>query len=88
MFLKSSGDKYIFIKERIIMDAACRQKLAQALWFVTGAAALCVGLGALHINVLGALHLDGIDRYVRYLVGLAGLTSLVMFFMRCAGKKC
>lgn len=70
------------------MDAAVKTKLNKALWLVTGTAALCVGLGALNINVLGSLHLDGLEHVLRYLVGLAGLVSLVMFFKNCSGGKC
>jgi uncharacterized membrane protein YuzA (DUF378 family) len=70
------------------MDAAVKAKLSRALWFITGAAALCVGLGAMHVNVVGMLHLEGFDHMLRYLVGIAGLASLVIFFKECSTGKC
>lgn len=70
------------------MDAVMKAKLSKALWLVTGAAAVAVGLGALKINVMGALHLQSIDQILRYLVGIAGLASLVIFFKGCSGGKC
>lgn len=70
------------------MNAAAKAKLGRALCLVTGVTALCVGLGALHINVLGILHLEGFDTVVRYLVGFAGLTSVVMYLKDCSAGKC
>lgn len=70
------------------MDTATRAKLNKALWFVTGVAALCVGLGAMHVNVMGMLHLESLEHILRYLVGIAGLASLVIFFKDCSGGKC
>ena len=69
------------------MNAAAKAKLGKALWFITGAAALCVGLGAMQIDVMDVLHLGSFDKVLRYLVGIAGLASLVMFFCGCS-KKC
>ena len=65
------------------MDAASKAKLNKALWLITGAAALCVGLGALNVNVLGMLRIGQFDHMLRYVVGVAGIASLVMFMKTC-----
>ena len=70
------------------MDAMCKARIGKALWFVTGMTALAVGLGALGVNVLEVVHLQGLERVLRSLVGVAGLASIVMFFMDCARGKC
>lgn len=62
------------------MNAVAKAKLSKALWLVTGFTALCIGLGALNVNVLGMLHIEKFDMMLRYIVGLAGMTSVVMFF--------
>lgn len=67
------------------MDAATARLVGRALWFITGTAAVCVGLGALGINIQELLHLENMDFMLRALVGLAGVGSLVMFFMDCSG---
>lgn len=68
------------------MNAAVKAKLNKALWLITGFAALCVGLGAIKINVLGMLHMEKFDTMLRYIVGLAGMVSVVMFFKECSKK--
>lgn len=68
------------------MDAAAKAKLTKALWLVTGFAALCVGLGAFKVDVLGMLHMEKFDTMLRYVVGLAGLASVVMFFKNYGRK--
>jgi len=68
------------------MDAAVKAKLTKALWLITGFAALCVGLGAMQVNVLGMLHMEKFDTMLRYVVGLAGIASVVMFFKDCSKK--
>lgn len=70
------------------MNASAKAQLTKVLWFVTGAAALAVGLGAMQVNVMGMLHLEAFDNVLRYLVGIAGLASLVMFFKDCSTGKC
>ena len=70
------------------MDAMCKARIGKALWFVTGMTALAVGLGALGVNVLEVLYIQGLERILRSLVGVAGLASIVMFFMDCASEKC
>ncbi|MCF7900391.1 hypothetical protein K9K77_02685 [Candidatus Babeliales bacterium] len=70
------------------MDAMCKAKIGKALWFVTGLTALSVGLGAVGVNVLGMLHMESLQTVLRYFVGVAGLASIVMFFMECARGKC
>ena len=70
------------------MDAACKAKVGKALWLITGVTALSVGLGTLGVNVLNVLHIQGLEHVLRYLVGVAGLASVVMFFMDCARGKC
>ena len=57
-------------------------------WLVTGVACLCVGLGAMGFDVLGMLHLGGVELYVRYVVGLAGALSLFSFVSMHMNKKC
>lgn len=70
------------------MNAGIKAKLNKSLCLVTSIAALCVGLGALHINVMCALHLDAFDQVLRLLVGIAGLTMLIMFAKDCSTGKC
>ena len=70
------------------MDAMCKARIGKALWFVTGMTALAVGLGALGVNVLEVLYIQGLERILRSLVGVAGLASIVIFFMDCAREKC
>lgn len=70
------------------MNAAVKAKINKIACLVAASAALCVGLGALHINVLGALHLEGFEQMLRYLVGIAGLTALVIYFKDCSMGKC
>lgn len=70
------------------MNAVAKAKLVKALSFITGAAALCVGLGAMQIDVMDILHLKSFDIVLRYLVGIAGLASIVMFFCGCSSSKC
>ena len=53
----------------------------RALWFITGAASLCVGLGAMGFDVESMLHLASVSALLRYGVGLAGGLSLIMFAM-------
>ena len=70
------------------MNASVKAQLTKGLWLVTGVTALCVGLGALQINVIEALHLEAFEQMLRYAVGLAGVTSLVMFLKTCSKGKC
>ena len=62
--------------------------LCKVMWLVTAAACLCVGLNAMQVDVVGMLHLGGMQPMLNYLVGLCGAGSLVMFFMDCSGKGC
>ena len=68
------------------MDKNVVHLVGRALWFVCGLTALCVGLGALGINLQSLLHLDSMDFVLRGIVGLCGVGSLAMFFMDCSGK--
>lgn len=68
------------------MDKKASYNTGRALWFVTGTACLCVGLGALGVNVLELLRLNEMDFALRGMVGLCGVASLAMFFMNCSGK--
>lgn len=67
------------------MDANCARMVGRVLWFVTGVASLCVGLGAVGVNIQSLLHLESMDFVLRALVGLCGVGSLAMFFMDCKG---
>ncbi len=62
--------------------------LGMAACFVCGVAALCVGLGAMNVNVLQMLQLETFDMYIRYLVGACGVVSLLMSLMSCCNGKC
>ena len=57
--------------------------VSMGVWLVTGLVALSVGLGALGIDVQTLLHLESMDKAVRYFAGLCGAYSLVMLFMSC-----
>lgn len=69
------------------MDACVKAKLGKAVWLVTAAAALAVGLNALGMDMLGLIHLHRFDMVLRYIVGVCGLMSMVMFFSKCH-KSC
>ncbi len=49
---------------------------------VTGLAAVCIGLGAIGVNVEEMLHLESLDMVIRVVVGLCGAYSLVGFLMQ------
>ncbi len=84
-FVESKKVEYCpsFYKERPMDKILCSFN-----WFVTACACICVGLGALGFNVLEMLHLQHIELYVRYIVGAAGLMSLVAFVMMQMNSKC
>jgi uncharacterized membrane protein YuzA (DUF378 family) len=69
------------------MDACVKANLGKAVWLVTAAAALAVGLNALGMDTLGLIHLYRFDVVLRYIVGICGLMSIVMFFSNCH-KSC
>lgn len=69
------------------MDACVKAQLGKAVWLVTAAASLAVGLNALGMDALGLVYLHHFDVVLRYFVGLCGLLSLVMFFSKCH-KSC
>jgi len=50
---------------------------------ITSLAAICVGLGAMGVNVESILHIDTISDLVRYGVGLCGAYSLIMWVRSC-----
>lgn len=68
------------------MDKKASHTVGRALWFITGTACLCVGLGVLGVDVLGLLHLNEMNVALRSMVGFCGVASLAMFFMKCSGK--
>ncbi len=68
------------------MDKKASRTIGRALWFITGTTALCVGLGALGVDVLELLRLNDMNFALRGMVGLCGAGSLAMFFMSCSGK--
>jgi hypothetical protein len=69
------------------MDACVKANLGKAMWLVTAATALAVGLNALGMDTLALVHLHRFDLVLRYAVGICGLTSIVMFFSSCH-KSC
>jgi len=70
------------------MDACIKKSIGKIVWLITAAAALAVGLNALGMDTLGLMHLHGFERILRYIVGLCGVMSLVMFFSRCHKSCC
>ena len=69
------------------MDACVKANLGKAVWLVTAAAALAVGLNALGMDTLGLIHLHRFDLVLRHAVGICGIMSIVMFFSGCH-KSC
>lgn len=65
------------------MDACIKKNMGKAVWLVTAVAGLAIGLNALGMDTMGLLHLHQFDMILRYVVGVSGLMSLVMFFSHC-----
>lgn len=59
------------------MDSRSMKIITVVVRLVTGTAALCVGLGAMGVNVEAMLHIASITNLVRYGVGLCGAYSLI-----------
>lgn len=64
----------------------------KTIWFITGIASLCVGLGAMGVDMEAMLHLQNVTMMVRYGVGLAGALSLMLlatsFSSQCGSGSC
>lgn len=56
---------------------------ALAMRLVITAAALCVGLGAMGVDVVGTLHLGEHLQVIRYIVGVCGALSMYAFVVSC-----
>ncbi len=63
-----------------------RALYGKAIWFITGVASLCVGLGAMGVDMETMLHLASISNLLRYGVGLAGALSLILLATSCASQ--
>ncbi len=48
--------------------------------------AVCVGLGAMGVDVQGMLHMQEVAMIVRYAVGVCGVLSMYALVMSCCGK--
>lgn len=58
----------------------CPCNVTNAVWFITGFATLCVGLGGLGFNVIKAAKLEQARTALQYIVGAAGVYSLMHYF--------
>lgn len=63
------------------MNSPVMKMVGTAVWLITALGAVHVGLGALGYNLLAHPVLMGLARPVEYLVGAAGVVSLVLFVM-------
>ncbi len=67
------------------MDAHSMKIIGAVVRLVTATAALCIGLGAMGVNVEDMLHLASISMAVRCVVGLCGAYSLFAWIRSCCG---
>ena len=65
------------------MDARSIKIFGIIVRLVTATAALCIGLGAMGINMEEMLHIASISNVVRCGVGLCGAYSLFAFIRSC-----
>jgi len=65
------------------MDSGSMRFVGSFIRIVTAVAAICVGLGAMGVNVEAMLHLESISDVVRCAVGLCGAYSLIMWIRSC-----
>lgn len=60
--------------------------LGKALWLITGVASLCIGLGAMGVDMETMLHLSSVSSLLRYGVGLSGALSLILLATSCCSN--
>lgn len=65
------------------MDAGSMKMIGMVVRLVTAAAAICVGLGAMGVNVEEMLHIASISDALRCVVGLCGAYSLFAWIRSC-----
>lgn len=65
------------------MDSGSMRIIGTLVRIITAVAAVCVGLGAMGVNVETLLHIDSISNAVRCGVGLCGAYSLLMWIRSC-----
>lgn len=72
------------------MKSPAMKWLGMATWAITALAAINVGYSALSNggNMLHHAALAGIAGPLHYIIGVAGVVSLVLLVMSCTGKKC
>lgn len=64
-----------------MMSSPVMKMVGMAVWVITALGAVHVGLGALGYNLLAHPMFMSLARPLEYLVGLAGVLSLVMLVM-------
>ena len=65
------------------MDAHSMKVVGAVVRLVTATAAVCIGLGAMGVNVETMLHIASISNAVRCGVGLCGAYSLLAWLRSC-----
>ncbi len=65
------------------MDAHSMKVVGAVVRLVTATAALCIGLGAMGVNVEQMLHIASISNVIRCGVGLCGAYSLLAWIRSC-----
>jgi hypothetical protein len=74
------------------MKSPLMKFVGMAVWFLTALAALHVGMRVMGWNMLDMPMLMPYSHFVGYIFGIAGLVSMVMFFMHlskgCEDCKC
>jgi|GEM_PF-2286978 len=65
------------------MDARSMKMIVAVVRLVTATAAVCIGLGAMGVNVEEVLRIASISNVVRCGVGLCGAYSLLAWFRSC-----
>ncbi len=59
---------------------------ALSMRVIVSVASVCVGLGAMGVDVQGMLHMQEAAMIIRYAVGLCGAFSMYAFVMSCCGR--
>lgn len=62
--------------------------LFSVVWFLTAVAAIHIGLMAMGYNMLSMHILANFAKPLEYIFGIAGVISLLLFFMHTATCKC
>lgn len=63
-----------------------KSMVCAAACMICSLAAVVYGLGAVHVDVLAQLQLAQFDMYLRYVVGAAGVVSLLLSMVSCSSK--